>query len=363
MINLTIGENQGQQRLDRFLKKYFAKASLSYIYRLVRKDVQLNGRRAKPETMLAAGDELIIYISAEEALSLQGAKASLRAADAGARPRTKKQFTVVYEDENILIAAKPFGLLTHGDGREKKNHLANQVVDYLIEKGEYRPSREPTFTPAPANRLDRNTTGLVLFGKTASALKELNSMLRERTGIEKLYFTIASGCIKEELHLRAAMVKDESRNMAAIVSAGDSVKGDSVKDKDGEERAEQGAPQGKLMDTEVFPLAVSARDGGYTLAEVRLNTGRTHQIRLQLAAAGHPLIGDPKYGSGRVNKIVKQRYGLSTHLLHAGRLIFTDCRTAGPLSYLQGREFSCPLPAQFVRIKEDIFGKNDFRRK
>ena len=356
-------ENQGQQRLDRFLKKYFAKASLSYIYRLVRKGRQAQRAAAKPETMLAAGDELTIYISAEEALSLQGAKASLRAADSGARPRTKKQFTVVYEDENILIAAKPFGLLTHGDGREKKNHLANQVVDYLIEKGEYRPSREPTFTPAPANRLDRNTTGLVLFGKTASALKELNSMLRERTGIEKLYFTIAAGCIKEELHLRAAMVKDESRNMAAIVSAGDSVKGDSVKDKDGEERAEQGAPQGKLMDTEVFPLAVSARDGGYTLAEVRLNTGRTHQIRLQLAAAGHPLIGDPKYGSGLVNKIVKQRYGLSTHLLHAGRLIFTDCRTAGPLSYLQGREFSCPLPAQFVRIKEDIFGKNDFRRK
>ena len=129
MINLTIGENQSQQRLDRFLKKYFAKASLSYIYRLVRKDVKLNGRRAKPETMLAAGDELTIYISAEEALSLQGAKASLHAADAGARPRTKKQFTVVYEDENILIAAKPFGLLTHGDGREKKNHLANQIRD------------------------------------------------------------------------------------------------------------------------------------------------------------------------------------------------------------------------------------------
>ena len=112
MIKFTVGENQGNQRLDRFLKKYFAKASLSHIYKLIRKDIKLNGKRAKPETILSVGDQLTVYMSEEEASALQRQKEI---------PRTKKQFTVLYEDENILAVEKPFGLLTHGDGREKKN--------------------------------------------------------------------------------------------------------------------------------------------------------------------------------------------------------------------------------------------------
>lgn len=327
MIKFTIGENEGNQRLDRFLKKYFAKAPLSYIYRLIRKDIKLNNRRAKPETMLAAGDELVIYLSEEEVYSLRKKKNVIRA---------KKQFSIIYEDENILIVNKPFGLLTHGNSKEKKNHLANQVVDYLISKGDYDHSSGSTFTPSPANRLDRNTTGIVLFGKKADALKELNSMLRERDGIEKFYLTITSGHIEEDLHLKDEMLKDEEKNMALIVSSVDT---------------------GKLMDTEVFPVAYRDRDGGYTLAEVKINTGRTHQIRAQLAQAGYPIIGDAKYGDYRVNNIVNQRYKLTTHLLHAGKIVFGRCREDGPLAYLSGRVFTCAPPPSFIRIKEDIFGK------
>ncbi len=359
MIKFTVGENQGNQRLDRFLKKYFAKASLSHIYKLIRKDIKLNGKRAKPETILSVGDQLTVYMSEEEASALQRQKEI---------PRTKKQFTVVYEDENILAVEKPFGLLTHGDGREKKNHLANQVLDYLIAKGDYLPMAEKTFVPSPANRLDRNTTGIVLFGKTAEALKELNEMLREREGIEKFYLTITAGCIKKELRLKDEMIKDEKRNMTLIIA-----KTDSSENSDGLENTSssysknkiknQNDKQAKLMDTEVFPVAISSKDSGYTLAEVKINTGRTHQIRAQLAQAGFPIIGDTKYGNVRTNHVVKQRYQLTTHLLHAGKIVFNDCREDGVLSYLNGREITCPPSEMFIRIKEDIFGKINFWRQ
>ncbi len=325
MIKFTIGENQGNQRLDRFLKKYFAKSSLSHVYKLIRKDVKVNGKRKTPETVLAAGDEITIYISEEEAAAMQRESKAVR---------IKKQFTVIYEDENILAVEKPFGLLTHGDGKEKKNHLANQVLDYLTAKGDYVPAEEKTFTPSPANRLDRNTTGLVLFGKTSAALRELNGMLREGGSIEKLYVTITAGCIKQSLHLKDGMTKDERKNIVSISGNG-----------------------GKLMDTEVFPLSVS-KDGRYTLAEVKINTGRTHQIRVQLSEAGYPIIGDTKYGRENINRIVKKRYGLTTHLLHAEKIVFSRCREDGPLYYLQGKEIVCPLPENFAGIKEDIFGKN-----
>lgn len=156
MIEIIITENQGGQRLDRFLKKYFDKAPLSLIYKMIRKDVKVNGKRSTKEAMIQAGDRLAVYLSEEEAKALQTQKKRVRA---------KRQFSIAYEDENLLIAEKPFGLLTHGDKTEKKNHLANQVVDYLIEKGEYNPRADRTFAPAPAGRLDRNTTGLVMFGK------------------------------------------------------------------------------------------------------------------------------------------------------------------------------------------------------
>ena len=119
MVKIIIEENQSGQRLDRFLKKYYSKAPLSLIYRMIRKDVKLNGNRAHEDVVLNEGDELTLYITDEESASLKG---SVR------RVKARKQFTIPYEDENVLIADKPFGLLTHGDSHEKKNHLANQVM-------------------------------------------------------------------------------------------------------------------------------------------------------------------------------------------------------------------------------------------
>ena len=330
MIKLIINENRGGQRLDRFLKKYFDKAPLSHIYKMIRKDVKVNGKRMAAESMLSAGDELTLYISEENASALQKPPRQVKA---------KKQFVIAYEDENILAAEKPFGLLTHGDRTEKKNHLANQVMDYLIEKGEYNPRIDRTFSPAPANRLDRNTTGLVLFGKNAEALKELNRLIRERNCINKYYLTIVCGRLEKPLELCDRMTKDESLNMTSVIPLE--------------------TEEGKVMETYAFPLEYGRLDGRwFTLTEVKIVTGRTHQIRAHLANAGFPLLGDVKYGSPAVNRWASSKFGLNTQLLHAQRLEFADCGDSPMLKYLNGKTIEAELPENFARIKKIIFGKN-----
>lgn len=330
MIKITITENQGNQRLDRFLKKYFDNAPLSHIYKMIRKDIKVNGKRLTNESMIQTGDEMTIYISEEEMKKLQKPVKQVRA---------KKQFSIAYEDENILIAEKPFGLLTHGDHTEKKNHLANQVVDYLIEKGDYSPRVDRTFSPAPVNRLDRNTTGLVVFGKNARALQELNHMIREKNFVNKYYMTIVCGKLPGPLELKDKMTKDGSRNMVSVIDA------DSA--------------EGKLMETIARPVDYGQMDGKwYTLTEVKIITGRTHQIRAHLAKAGYPVLGDAKYGSDSANRRASDKLGLNTQLLHAYKLEFEKCENDGVLAYLQGKTIEAQLPENFRRIKDKIFGNN-----
>ncbi|MDD2217965.1 MAG: RluA family pseudouridine synthase [Eubacteriales bacterium] len=319
MIKILIGKNEENQRLDRFLRKYYRNAPLSAIYKMIRKDVKINGKRGKEDLVLCLGDEIAIYISDEDSAAFQAEKKDRK---------SKKQFTVAYEDENIIAVDKPFGLLTHGDFFEKKHHLANQVISYLSDKNEYSAADEKTFTPAPANRLDRNTTGLVLFGKNAAALKELNAMIRDKDCVSKYYLTITAGTMKGPLYLSDRMEKDERLNKVSLVKEG-----------------------GKLMETVARPLESK---NGYTLVEVRLITGRTHQIRAHLATAGYPIIGDAKYGDRRVNADATRKYNLTTQFLHAYKLYFNE--GIGSLGYLKGLEITAPLPKRAEGIKQEIFG-------
>ncbi|MDR1027978.1 MAG: RluA family pseudouridine synthase [Clostridiales Family XIII bacterium] len=320
MRRIVITDNEGNRRLDRFLRKYLPGASLSLIYRLVRKNVKVNGGRVGADCMLREGDAVDIFLTDEK---IDGFRREKKVTGA------KRQFRIVFEDENILVTDKPFGLLTHGDEREKKNTLANQVIGYLAEKGAYDPATARTFSPAPVNRLDRNTTGLVLFGKNASAVRDFNAMMRTAGDVDKFYLTIVKGALTKKLILRDRMIKDTDQNRVAVLPA------------------ESG--EGKLMETVAVPLKSL---GAYTLTEVRLVTGRTHQIRAHMAGAGYPVVGDAKYGDRRVNAYMEKAFGLTTQFLHACRIEIN--RGEGSLAYLAGSVFESELPENLKRIRDSL---------
>ncbi|MBQ6314543.1 MAG: RluA family pseudouridine synthase [Mogibacterium sp.] len=329
MRDINITSNDAGRRLDRFLRKYLGHATLAEIYKIIRKDVKVNGKRKAESYMLAEGDVLTLYLADETIDRMTGGNPGRqRKAD---NHKAKRQFRIIYEDSNILAADKPYGLLTHGDSHEKKNHLANQVKDYLIEQGEFDPSSEKVFSPAPANRIDRNTTGLVLFGKTAASLKSLNKMIRDDM-IDKFYLTIVHGRLTEEMTLTGSLIKDQDTNKVSI-SADDS--------------------EGLHIVTVVRPVETFTYAEGFTatLVEVHLVTGRSHQIRAHLASIGHPVIGDTKYAarsSRKANDYLSRTFRLSTQLLHAYRVEFRE--TTEDLQYLKGRQLTAPVPPVFDKI-------------
>ena len=343
VIYLEISKNEGDQRLDRYLRKYLSAAPLSLIYKIIRKDIKVNGSRKSEKYMLQEGDLVSIYMSQED---FDGYSAKPK------RKRAKRQFGIAYEDENVLIVNKPYGLLTHGTREEKQNHLANQVLDYLIETGEYIPSKNKTFSIAPANRLDRNTTGLVAFGKTASALRELNRLIKETGVVEKYYLTILYGELKEPLKLKGGLLKDQERNKVAVIALED----------EAEDRG-RAAQAVKYAETWVTPIL---SENGYTFARVRILTGRTHQIRAQLAAAGYPLLGDVKYlaegkasSAKRSSSAGKPAPRLNTQLLHAAELSFVfegSGQDESSLCYLDGLKVKAEMPEDFQNVLSGIFG-------
>ena len=312
--------------MDRVLKKILKEASLSFIYRVIRKDVKVNGKRVSGETLLELGDSIEIFLPDEQIKELGRSRTARH-------PSAKKQFGVVFEDENVLVVNKPFGLLTHGDESEKKNTLTNQVVSYLASAGNSIGSDTNIFVPAPANRLDRNTTGLVLFGKTLPAARDLAAMLRGGEEgspyVEKAYLTIVKGTLKKPLTLKARMTRDGETNTTKVLP--------------------EASGEGRSMVMEAYPVSAGR---GYTLVEARLLTGRTHQIRAQLAAAGFPVIGDRKYGDVAENRKMLQKYRLQAQLLHARRLTISE--GLGSLEYLKGNTFLAEPPDRFLEIAEEL---------
>ncbi len=318
---LNVGKNEGNQRVDKFLRKYLPKASLGFIYKMIRKkNIKVNGSKIDNDYILKDGDLVQLYLS-EDTIEGFYEKKEIKT--------IKMSFKVVYEDENILLANKPFGLLVHGDSMEKKNTLINQVLSYLHAKGEYDPRDEKTFVPASVNRLDRNTSGIVIFAKNYETVQNLNKMVREKEYIRKYYLTIVKGRVMKGQELKGYMTKDEGKNRVQLANRGDQ--------------------DAKEMHTIYKPLKST---DGFSLLEVEIVTGRTHQIRLHLSSIGHPIIGDSKYGNANINQTMKKNFGLETQFLHAYKIYFDKC--LGNLTYLEGKSFEAPLPKRLKDIEDRL---------
>lgn len=321
MRKILITEADENQRLDKFLLKYMNNAPKSFVYKMLRKkNIKLNEGRAQGGETLAKGDRVELYLSEETLAGFM----SPGCVNMGAGP-----VSVVYEDGHILVCDKPWGVLSHPGARGDGDTMAGRLLLHLWKNGEYNPDAPGAFTPAPANRLDRNTTGLLACGKTLAAAQWLAKAFRERKA-EKRYTALVAGTVRSSGRLTGFHEKDEAANRVVI---------------SGEMRG-PAAKEATLLYAPVWSK------NGFSCLDVALVTGRSHQIRAQLAQAGWPVIGDAKYGDGRVNEIFRRGAGVGFQLLHAGRLTFTE--DTGALSYLAGRTFTAEPPTVFARAESYI---------
>ncbi|HIR31823.1 MAG TPA: RluA family pseudouridine synthase [Candidatus Faecousia faecavium] len=304
MKELTIGPNDAGQRLDRFLAKAVPLLPASLAQKYIRlKRIKLGGKRVERDTRLQAGDVLQLYINDEFFDKPREENAYLTVAT--------PKLNIVYEDDHILLVDKRPGLAVHPhDGAEYGRTLIDHIQAYLYQKREWRPREENAFTPALCNRIDRNTGGIVIAAKTAEALRVMNQKIKDRE-LDKRYLAIVEGTPKvKEGSLKGFLFKDEKKNRVFV--------SDSPK------------PGAKTCQTN---YKVLASRNGLSLVECELITGRTHQIRAQFAHAGHPLLGDGKYGK------LDKRYDRSYQALYSYKLTFCFTTEAGALEYLNGKSF------------------------
>lgn len=306
MFEVIIDKKNENQRVDKFVRKVLKNAPLSFIYKLFRKkNVKVNDKKIDIDYKLKENDVLKIYVSEQQLDDFKN-KVNLKIVEFC--------HEIIYEDENILIINKPSGLLVHGDNKNKKETLTNDVLNYLYSKGEY--DNDSYFTPAPAHRLDRNTSGIIIFGKNSAVLHDLMELLQDKSKIEKEYIALAVGNINKEGVIDAPLLKIEKLNKVVVSNDIGS----------------------KKAITKYYPYK-NLKD--YTLLKVNLLTGRTHQIRVHLSYINHPIVGDKKYGNIKVNKIFEEKYGLDSQFLHAYSIKFN--KIDGILSYLSNKKFCANL--------------------
>ena len=321
MKKIQITENDANQRIDKYIKKLLVNAPTNFIYKMFRKkDIKVNGKKVNEKYILKNNDVVEMFLYEDKFKEFTATKDIYN---------VKKTFKVLYEDNHVLIVYKPAGLLVHEDKNESVNTLTNQVLSYLANKNELDLSRENTFMPGPVHRLDRNTSGIVIFGKTLAALQVLNEMIKQRHCIEKSYLTICKGKVNQKSNLKGYIVKLDDQAQVKLVS--------------------KDYPGALTMETIVKPVKYN---NDYSKVEVTLITGRMHQIRVHLSSIDHPIIGDRKYGDFELNKFVKKEFGLNHQLLHAYKIRFV--KSFGILAYLQDKEIVCPVPKLFEKIENRL---------
>lgn len=313
MTEIEITSSQEKQRFDKFLKKYFKAAGGGFLYKMLRKkNITLNKKKADGSEILQAGDKIQVFFSDETFSKMRGGSAV--SSEYQKLLQVPHELQVIYEDDLMLIVNKPSGILSQ-KAKDSDISLNERILSYLIHEGCLSEETYAVFHPSVANRLDRNTSGIVLAGKSLMGQQMLSDMLRDRSA-KKIYHCIVRGKVEEEMHLKGYLLKDERSNQVQIFS-----------------NKKQDA---KPIETAYRPLVVGS---DATLLEVHLITGRSHQIRAHLASIGHPIAGDPKYGDMVWNKKLRQDFSVRFQLLHAYSITLPD-----------GRSFIADEPEIFSQI-------------
>ena len=307
MLELNVNRNDAGQRIDKFLTKTFPNLPASLMYKAIRKkNIKINSKRCKPDTKVVENDIVTLYVKDEFLTQTIDDHDFLKA---------PCDLDIIYEDTNILLINKKPGLIVHPDENYHFDSLIARIQHYLYKKDEFLPQKENSFVPALVNRIDRNTGGIVIAAKNAESLRVLNQKMKA-SEIKKFYLCIAYSTFeKKDDILTAHLEKNEKQNRVYIHKA----------------------PQENTK-TIKTKYHVIAENGGFSLLEIELLTGRTHQIRAHMAFLGHPLLGDSKYGKNSLNK----EKGYKWQALYSHKLKFAFDSPAGCLSYLNGKEFFAP---------------------
>lgn len=324
MQRMEIGTGQAGQRLDKYLHRLMPTAGTGFLYKMLRKkNITLNGKKAEGNELLQCGDTVCFFFSEETFRHFTGAalEDAVGAVLAYERAyRNLRGIQVCYEDDHILILNKPAGILTQR-ARPDEDSLNEWMIGYLLDSGKTDAASLTGFRPSVQNRLDRNTSGLVICGISLEGSRKLSALIRERT-LRKFYLTIVKGRVSTAGILKGTLTKDTLRNKVSLSAS------------------EDGSP----VRTAYRPLAYSR---SATLLEVELITGKTHQIRAHMADFGHPILGDPKYGDPVFNKSFG-RIQPACQLLHAARIEFPVMEP--PFSALSEGVVKAPLPTMFQEV-------------
>lgn len=329
MVEIKITDNDAGQRLNKYLMKYLNAATSSFIYKMLRKkNIVLNDKKAQGDELLKSGDNVKLYLADETIEKFRAAKKSV---DNGATFGNQgfvrdlsRDLKILYEDKDIMAVHKESGVLSQK--ADKKDYSINEaIVDYISRSDKYVHSE--TFTPSVCNRLDKNTSGIVLAGITLKGSQYLSRVLKDRE-LDKFYFTIVKGQFPKIMTCQAYISKDRDRNLSTVYS--DEEYKMISKDKDFNPK------NFSLIKTEFIPISTK---NGNTLLKIKLITGKSHQIRAHLKHLGYPMAGDVKYGNKSYNSYMRDKYKLKNQLLHAGIVQLNDDVI-----------IKDPLPDIFVRI-------------
>ncbi|MDK2937007.1 MAG: rRNA pseudouridine synthase [Eubacteriaceae bacterium] len=316
MKEILITENESNQRLDRFLQKLLPNASKGFIQKMLRKkNIKLNQQKAEASDFLKIDDCVTLYFSDE---TYKKFSRQLNEADYYQKSALSDSINPVFESDHLLVVNKPAGLLTQPDKSGEKS-LIDQALTYLIDKKAYDPNRELTFAPACSNRLDRNTSGIVLIPKDFKTLQMVNQAIRKRE-TRKIYLTLVVGETEASGCCRHYFEKSSETNRSSVADT-----------------LSSGKQQSVLLNYRRLAMRQNT-----SLLEIDLKTGKSHQIRVQLAHINHPIIGDPKYGDPDINKQFRKNYQLKFQLLHS----FSYC--------LDDQCYTAPIPDNFLKILKDL---------